>query len=206
MGGPMANNVAFQLEMQQLQASIKTEPQELYPKFDLPASKPPTEEERLEVKYLKEVQNGIINETPFNIQLRDKAPGTSGDGIERYSDKWRPKRKVAQSLTDLRTDERFFPDELLVVLHGDVAGRKKRKQQTFDLNKFLDMNVEPDGDALESSSVAGDNDENKDSDDPDAEAAEDDAFSEDGNDYEENYFSGGDGDFDDGGADHEDAY
>lgn len=201
----MANNSSFQPELQELQASITTVPQELYPKFDIPVTRFPTPEEKVQVKYFKEVQSSINNESPFYIQLREKVPGTFGDGIERYSDKWKPKRKVAQSLTDLRTDERYFPDELLVVLQGDVAGRKKRKQQTFDLSKFLDMNVELDDELLEASSAAGDNvaDDEQDSDDEDAEEAEDATYSEDGNDYEENYFSGGENDFEDGGADEE---
>lgn len=204
MGGPMANNAAFQPELQELQASINTGPQALYPDFELPVARPPTQDEKLQVKFFKEVQYSIINESPFYVQTRDKVTGTSGDGIERYSDKWRPKRKAVQSLTDLRTDERYFPDELLPVLRGDVAGRKKKKQQTFDLSKFLDMNVEPDLDAVDAASVAGDNvgeEEEKGSEDEDE--AEDDAFSDDGNDYEDNYFSGGENDFEDAGADEE---
>lgn len=206
MGGPMANNMTFQPELQELQAIIQTGPQKLYPEFELPAVKALTHEEKVEVKLFKEVQYAIMHETPFYIQTRDKAAGTIGDGIERYSDRWRPKRKASQTLTDLRTDEAYFPDELLTVLRGDVVGRKKRKQQTFDLSKFLDMNVEPDLDALDNSSIAGDgNDEGgRGSDDDEEEAAEDEAFSdEDGNDYEDNYFDDGDGDFEDVGGDEE---
>lgn len=204
MGGPMANNMTFQPELQELQASIQTGPQKLYPEFELPDAKPLTQEEKLQVKFFKEVQYAIVHESPFFVQTRDKAAGTAGDGIERYSDKWKPKRKATQSLIDLRTDEAYFPEELLSVLQGDVAGRKKRKQQTFDLSKFLDMNIEPDLDALDNSSVAGDANEDGDRDsDEEAADAEDEAFSDDGNDYEDNYFDDGDGDFEEAGGDEE---
>lgn len=204
MGGPMANNMTFQPELQELQSIIQTGPQKLYPEFELPSAKPLTPEEKLQVKYFKEVQYAIVHESPFFVQARDKALGTAGDGIERYSDKWKPKRKATQSLMDLRTDETYFPEELLSVLQGDVAGRKKRKQQTFDLSKFLDMNVEPDLDALENSSLAGDanEDDERESDDEEADA-EDEAYSDEGNDYEDNYFSGGERDFEETGADEE---
>lgn len=202
----MANNMSFAPELAELQASIQGSPQKLYPEFVIPEARAPTQEEKLQIKFFKEVQASINNETPFYVQVREKALGTTGDGIERYSDKWRPKQKAAQSLVDLRTDERFFPDELLPVLRGDAAGRKKRKQQTFDLSKFLDMNVEPDADPNETSSIAGDvaaDGAEKASNDGNAEEDEDDAFSDDGNDYEDNYFSGGENDFEDAGMDEE---
>ena len=193
----MANNMSFAGDFSELQASIQGGPQKLYPEFVIPLAKAPTMDEKLQVKFFKEVQSSIINETPFYVQARTQV--SAGDGIERYSDKWKPKRKATQSLVDLRTDETFFPEELLPVLRGDVAGRKKRKQQTFDLGKFLDMNVEPD--AAENSSIAGENNDEDASEDEAGE--EDDAFSDDGNDYEDNYFSGGENDFEDAGGDEE---
>ncbi|CCG81201.1 DNA-directed RNA polymerase III subunit rpc31 [Taphrina deformans PYCC 5710] len=207
MGGPMANNMSFAPQLAELQASIQDSPQKLYPEFVIPEAKHPTQDEKLQIKFFKEVQTSIINETPFYVQIREKVTGTTGDGIERYSDRWRPKQKVAQSLVDLRTDEKYFPEELLPVLHGDIVGRKKRKQQTFDLSKFLDMNTEADVDAAETSSALGDapgepGDKGSDE-DGEAEEDPDDAFSDDGNDYEDNYFSGGENDFEDIGGDEE---
>lgn len=187
----------------ELEANIQTAPQPRYPPIDVPMAEKFRPEERIQVKFQKEVHYSISNESPFNVQAREKMPGTAGDGIDRYSDRWRPKRKAAQSLTDLHTDEKFFPDELLVVLQGDTVGRKKRKLQTFDLSKFLDATVEPEEDAADPLGGEG-TDDDQDSDAEEAADAEDAAYSEDdGNDYEENYFSGGENDFDDGGADEE---
>lgn len=207
----MANNMSFAGELAELQTVIQAKPQELYPEFAIPSAKAPTYDEKLQVKFFKEVQYGIVHESPFHIQSRDKAVGVSGDGIERYSDRWKPKRKAVQSLMDLRTDESFFPDELLPVLQGEVAGRKKRKQQTFDLTKFFDMNVDEPlefTDEGELTDTHGANNRGSDEgEDAEGDGTEDEAFSDDGNDYENNYFSDGAGsNEDEGEQDDEPAY
>lgn len=204
----MANNLAFAGELAELQTSIQVKPQELYPPATVTTSKGITPEERLQIRFLKEVRYSIMHETPFYIQPREKIVGTCGDGIERYSDRWKPRRKAALSLMDLRTDERYFPEELLPVLNGELTGRKKRKLQTFDLNKFLEINVEDTLDVVDEGAIGeGDTAAEKDSDVEGEEGEpEDDEYSDDGNDYEDNYFDGGDDYGDDDGGNDEEAY
>ena len=209
----MANNLAFAPEMQELTNAVQahSQPQALYPLYTPARPRGLTQEEKLEVRYWKEIQYGVMHDTPFYIQPKDRSTGISGDGIERYSDRWKPKRKAALSLLDLRTDERYFPEELHVVLRGDIPGRKKRKLQTFDLKKFLENNkvddepvefddVEPADEVGVPVRHASDDEQ-----DEEEEVEQDEAFSDDGNDYEDNYFDGGDDDVQDDGP-HEETY
>lgn len=211
----MANNVAFAPEMQELTSAVQalSQPQALYPPYTPARPTPLTQEERLEVRYWKEIQHGIMHDTPFYIQTKDRASRVSGDGIDRYSDRWKPKRKAALSLLDLRTDESYFPEELHIVLRGDVPGRKKRKQQTFDVKKFLDSTKAEDDQQVVEFDDADDladigipvRHASDDDGEADEEVEQDEAFSDDGNDYEDNYFDGGDDDVQDDGP-HEETY
>lgn len=196
-GGPMANNMSYE-EYKTL--NLTGAPSLLYPETELPEAQTIVDDEKLSVRFFKEIQQSLYSESPFYIVAKEKLVGSTGvsntnnDGIERYSDKWKPKRKVAASLQDLRTDEAFFPEELLPVLRGENPARKKKKIQTFDINKFLDMNVAlAEGDAEGEDKVGSEAGSEEESEQDMDEAFDDD----DGNDYEDNYFSGGENDFED---------
>jgi DNA-directed RNA polymerase III subunit RPC7 len=168
----MANN---QAALAELREHVPTKPQERFPDMEIPALKKLSEDEKLEVKFYKEMQE-LFQDSPFYISTEaQRAKMTDGDGVERFGDRYKPKPKAAQSLADLHADLSFFPEELHSVLQHAGGVRKKRKQEKIDILRYIDMTVDGDEEGAEDE-VASEKDAEGDGDEED----EDKEFSEDG--------------------------
>lgn len=210
--GPIANDREVFADLQKRASAFAERAGQIYPERSLPRARAVTEAEQLQVQFMTEFIKSMQNDTAYCIATEDREKDASGvggiggatagsgegDGIHRYSDRWRPKRKVAYTLQDLHMDETYLPEELLSVVRGpDRACMRKRHK--FDLNKFVDMTVKREG--LEEDAVAGADIQPQSDAESELLEEEDDDYDEDGeaNDYDDNYFSGGEGDGEDAG-------
>ncbi|ORY81426.1 DNA-directed RNA polymerase III, subunit Rpc31 [Protomyces lactucae-debilis] len=185
----MANNQAALAELREL---VPTKPQERFPEMEIPPLRKLGEDERIEVKFYREMQE-IFQASPFHITTEaERARNTDGDDIERFGDRYKPKVKVVQSLADVHANLQCFPEELHSVLQHAGGPRKKRKQEKIDILRYIDMTVEAEEEGADDEVASEKDDEDEEAEDEDKE------FSEDGgNDYEQEYFSDGAEDHDD---------
>ncbi|ANZ74778.1 BA75_01281T0 [Komagataella pastoris] len=168
-------------------------------KLPLPINGPLNNSEK---EIAKEYMNFMTNvkESSFYSDLKDDDIQGINDGIERYSDKYRKKRKPNRLLADHPFIVEFFPEELY-----DVMGIDNKKKKLLKLNKIQDNKL---GENLEDKLRNIEENDNAVLDENNAEKENgedefDDEFEEDeDDDYNaEKYFDDGDDDY---GADDDD--
>ncbi|EPX75212.1 DNA-directed RNA polymerase III complex subunit Rpc31 [Schizosaccharomyces octosporus yFS286] len=175
-----------------LEFNARTGPVKLYPDRDLPIQRSIFPHELLEIRVFNEIRNSFIQESAFYIQKeKANAAPTNDDGLVRYSDRNKPKRKNENlRLSDLDLDPKFFPEELRKTL-GAEGGTKKRARRKLDMKTFIDFTINTEDLKDDAPETANPTTEEV----PEEVEEEDEDFGDDDdNDYGENYFDNGEGD------------
>ncbi|KAJ1834690.1 hypothetical protein LPJ63_001740 [Coemansia sp. RSA 2711] len=155
-------------------------PPELFPKFDVPAVRSTTTEE----KHINALMNKFrtdIKASVFYLQ-----PPSPPREIERYSDRYFTGAKEA-SLKDVKTDLLLFPEELQQVLSKRKIKRAKATAESSeDVLKMLDKVKDSEG-------KEGEKEGEEEASDEGEELVEEEDDEEE-NDYMDTYFDNGEGD------------
>ncbi|BFZ56641.1 hypothetical protein PYCC9005_003688 [Savitreella phatthalungensis] len=120
-------------------ARANSRPMKLYPDRRIPRAEPLLDEEILQVKLASEFISSIRNDTPYYVLAPQQMHTDEGDGIERFADRYKPKRKAAFTMQDIHIDEKFIPEELHIVVRGPEGVKRRKKRPTFD--RFLEKMV-----------------------------------------------------------------
>ncbi|WBW71174.1 DNA-directed RNA polymerase III complex subunit Rpc31 [Schizosaccharomyces osmophilus] len=175
-----------------LEFNARTGPTKLYPDRDLPIQRSIRPHELLEIRFFNEIRNSFIQESAFYVR-KEKANAVpiNDDGLVRYSDRNKPKRKNENlRLSDLDLDPKFFPEELRKTL-GAEGGIKKRARRKLDMKTFIDFTINTEDLKDDAPETANPTNEEV----PEEVEDEDEDFGDDDdNDYGENYFDNGEGD------------
>ncbi|CCJ30848.1 unnamed protein product [Pneumocystis jirovecii] len=158
-------------------------------------------DEKIEVKYFKELHTKISKESPFYISMLRGLDKDTSDYVKRYSDKYKPAPKTSQSLFCLRLESCFFPEELFNVFLNEYKDQPCKKRKMLDPYVFMqfpqDLSMVSDEEMQNShdqgSDTVDDHESRKEGNDQ-----EDDFGDDDNNDYGDNYFDPGDEDYEDG--------
>ncbi|KAI9493656.1 DNA-directed RNA polymerase III, subunit Rpc31 [Zychaea mexicana] len=193
-GGPQSGAmqlVSFDLLKDLGSGSLFNVQTALFPEMDVPMARKPSTAEGSQWKHKDECIQ-LIQASPFYL-----VPPPPPPDIERYSDKYK-KRKVKQSLRDIRTDMDFFPDELQSIL--DPSKRKKRKMANgtgdafAQLQALMEMEGKDTGDGKDDDDEEGEKKEGENPEEEYGDDYEDEEDLVDDNDYAQNYFDNGEGD------------
>lgn len=85
-------------------------------------------DEKAHVQYYKEIHTKISKESPFYISTSRGIDRDVSSYVKKYSDKYKPAPKMAQSLFFLKLEASFFPEELFDVFlkeYKDVVYKEK---------------------------------------------------------------------------------
>lgn len=177
-----------------LEFNANSTPTKLYPDRDIPLQRSIRPEELLELRFYKEIRTSFLDESAFYIRRNPiSVVQRNEDGLVRYSDRNKPKRKNDNlSLSDLDLDPKFFPEELRKTLGAASATGRKKARRKLDMKTFIDFTIKAQDLKDESSEAAHPNVEEE----PDEglEDEDEDFGDDDDNDYGENYFDNGEGD------------
>ncbi|EEB08986.1 DNA-directed RNA polymerase III complex subunit Rpc31 [Schizosaccharomyces japonicus yFS275] len=170
-----------------------TDPVKGFPDREIPVPRGVQPHEFLEQRFLREIQHTFKKESPFYIRLKSlKSEQENEDGLERYSDKTKPKHKgYFLHLSDLNLDPRLFPEELHSVFVRTSENGQKHSAKQLDMKTFIDFTIKAE-DLRDDPRAAATAEEERAADE--FEEEDDDFGDDENNDYGDNYFDNGEGD------------
>ncbi|KAL1919070.1 uncharacterized protein VTP21DRAFT_2451 [Calcarisporiella thermophila] len=160
------------------------EPPALFPEYDTPIPRKLTFVENEQIQLIRAFRQSMKT-SQFYLESR-----AVKKDIQRYSDKYRISEQKRPALRTIKTDLKFFPEELHQVINPTKAskGRKQVKAQ-FDINALDNLEQEEQKGA---ESEEKEEEEGKEGEEEEEEYDEEEMEEE--NDYIESYFDNGEGD------------